>query len=84
MSRVEDTPGERQKVRPSNALAELVSAQLELKVFPGAQFERLWAGYGKLARCDGCNDVIELDEIEYELEFRHGAEALMIKLHREC
>jgi hypothetical protein len=84
MSRVEDTPAEHEGVLPSNALANLVRAQLDLKVFPGAQFERLWAGYGKLARCDGCNDVIETDEIEYELKFRRGTEALMIKLHREC
>jgi len=84
MSRVADTPAEHEGILFSDARAQRVCAQLQLKVLPGAQFERLWASYGALARCDGCNDVIETDEIEYELKFRYGAESLTIKLHREC
>ncbi|HEU4627344.1 MAG TPA: hypothetical protein VFS52_21490 [Steroidobacteraceae bacterium] len=84
MSRVGYIPAEHEGILASDARAQRMRAQLQLKVLPGAQFERLWASYGTLARCDGCNDVIETDEIEYELKFRYGAEGLTIKLHREC
>jgi hypothetical protein len=84
MSRVMNTSAEHEGILASEARAQRLRAQLQLKVLPGAQFERLSAGYGALARCDGCNDVIETDEIEYELEFRCGANGLTIRLHREC
>jgi hypothetical protein len=84
MSRVMATPAEHERILPSDARAQRVRAQLQLKILPGAQFERLSSGYGALARCDGCNDVIETDEIEYELEFWCGTKGLTIKLHREC
>jgi len=84
MSRVMDTPAEHEQILPSDARAQRVRAQLERKVLPGAQFERLSAGYGALARCDGCNDVIETDQIEYALEFRCGCKSLILRLHREC
>lgn len=71
-------------IQPLDARAQRVHAQLQLKVPAGARFERLWTDYGTLARCDGCNDVIETDEIEYELKYWHGAEALTVKLHRDC
>jgi hypothetical protein len=84
MSRGAELPAEHEGILPSDARAQRLRAQLQLKVPPGAQFERLWASYGALARCEGCNEIIETDEIEYELKFRYGARDLTIKLHREC
>jgi hypothetical protein len=84
MARGAHLPAEHEGILPSDAHAQRLRAKLQRKVIPGAQFERLWASYGTLARCDGCDEVIETDEIEYELKFRYGAEGLTIKLHREC
>ena len=57
---------------------------LRLKGLPDARFVKLWAGHGSLARCEGCGQVIGSDEMEFELQFRQGAETATIKLHREC
>jgi hypothetical protein len=84
MPRVADILAEQKETLPSDARAQRLRTQLQLKVLPGAEFERLSARYGALARCEGCNEVIETDEMEYELEFRNGARNLTIKLHREC
>jgi hypothetical protein len=81
MARVANTSAEHEEILTSDAR---VSDRLQLKVPPSAKFERLWASYGAQARCDGCNDVIDTDEIEYDLRFRYEAKALTIKLHREC
>ena len=84
MAPVANTSAEHEEILTSDARAQRVCDRLQLKVPPSAKFERLWAGYGAQARCDGCNDVIDTDEIEYDLKFRCEAKALTIKLHREC
>ena len=84
MAYVADRSAGREEILTSDARAQRVRDQLQLKVPPSAKFERLCASYGAQARCDGCNDVIDTDEIEYDLKFRYDAKVLTIKLHRDC
>jgi hypothetical protein len=84
MSRTEDTSAEHEDILTSDARAQRMCDRLQLKVPPSAKFERLWVSYGAQARCDGCNDVIDTDEIEYDLEFLYETTTLTIKLHPGC
>lgn len=84
MARIEDTSAEHEGILTSDARAQRMCNRLHLKVPPSAKFERLWASYGAQARCDGCNDVIDTDEIEYDLEFLYENTILTIKLHAGC
>lgn len=84
MARIEDTSAEHEGILTSDARAQRMCDRLQLKVPPSAKFERLWASYGAQARCDGCNDVIDTDEIEYDLEFLYETTTLTIKLHQGC
>lgn len=84
MARVADTSAEHEEIPTADTRAQRVRNRLQRKVPPGAKFQRLWASYGAHTRCDGCNYVIDWDEIEYELKFRHEARVLTITLHRDC
>ena len=57
---------------------------LRRRGLPEAQFENIWAGFGTGATCAHCGNLIETDDIEYELRFRQGIDVTGIQLHREC
>ena len=57
---------------------------LSRRGLPDAQFERLWAGRGTHCCCEACGRTIAGDEIEYELEYRQGAQSLTVIMHRDC
>lgn len=68
----------------SNERAHGIRDLLARRGLPEAQFERLWGGRGTLACCEACGRTITGDDVEYELEFRHGAQNLTVVLHRDC
>ena len=84
MARIGDTSAEHEGILTLDARAQRMCDRLQLKVPASAKFERLWASYGAQARCDGCNDVIDTDEIEYDLQFLYETRTLTIKLHQGC
>jgi hypothetical protein len=51
---------------------------------PGGRFIRLWGGMGSKCQCEACGRIIGPTEIEFESEFRRGAESLTLHLHRQC
>ncbi len=51
---------------------------------PQARFTRLWGGMGSNFDCEACGRIIGPNEIEFESEFRSGAESFTLRLHRQC
>jgi hypothetical protein len=67
-----------------NSLAQSIHELLSRRGLPDAQFERLWGGRGTHCCCEACGRTISGDDVEYELEFRQGAQSLTVMLHRDC
>lgn len=65
---------------PQSAAREI----LKLRGLPEGRFVRLWAGPGTQCRCESCGQIIEPDELEYELEFRHASQSMTIRVHLQC
>ena len=57
---------------------------LERRGFPEARFAGLWAGNGTERRCESCGQIIEPDEVEYELDFSEHGAAITLRMHLEC
>ena len=57
---------------------------LSRRGLPDAQFDRLWGGSGTQCCCEACGRTIAGDEVEYELEYRQGAQIVTVVLHRDC
>jgi len=57
---------------------------LRLRGLPEGRFVGLWSGLGTECRCESCGQIIEPDEIEYELEFRHVRQSITIRVHLRC
>jgi hypothetical protein len=57
---------------------------LERRGFGEARFAGLWAGRGTHCRCDSCGQIIEPDEIEYELDFSQDGQPITLRMHLEC
>ncbi len=66
------------------AHVHLIHQNLRSKVPHRAQLAHLWSLWGDESMCDGCGQVIAVDEIEYELQFGLDVEAIRIRLHQEC
>lgn len=66
------------------ARIQLIQKNLRSKVPHGAQLAHLWSLWGDESACDGCGQVIAVDEIEYELQFGNKVDAICIKLHQDC
>lgn len=78
-------PGQATPARPPvNPQAESISELLTRRGLPEARFERLWAVRGTQSCCESCGRVIAADEVEFELEYRHGSHSLTVVLHRDC
>jgi hypothetical protein len=45
---------------------------------------RTWAGHGTGAICNGCGEVIQAREIEYEVEMPSGSAVLALSFHLAC
>jgi hypothetical protein len=52
--------------------------------FPDARFAGLWAGSGTQCHCDSCEQIIETDEIEYDLDYCQDVHAITLRLHSRC
>jgi hypothetical protein len=74
------TPATVNPSSPTQGIRELLAR----RGLPDAQFERLWGGHGTHCCCEACGRTISGDEVEYELEFRQGAQRLTVVLHRDC
>src|SRR5215510_6758026 len=46
-------------------LADLIRGKLDKQQLPHEDPEKVWAGYGKGQRCDGCDAVILPAQVEY-------------------
>ena len=57
---------------------------LERRGFPEARFAGLWAARGSQRRCESCEQIIEPDEIEYELDYSQDGCAVTLRMHSEC
>jgi hypothetical protein len=57
---------------------------LSRRGFPEARFAGLWAGRGTRSRCESCEQIIEADEIEYELDFCQDGNAITLRMHLGC
>jgi hypothetical protein len=68
----------------SDARSQRVHANLQRKIPPGAQFDHISSRYGDQSECDGCQAPIEGDDVEFELAFFRGVEAMTVKLHLDC
>lgn len=51
---------------------------------PAGRFIRLWGGMGSKYQCEACGLNIGPTEVEFESEFKSGAESLTLYLHRQC
>jgi hypothetical protein len=72
------------RVIPINARVRRIHQNLHGKVPHRAQLAHLWALWGDESVCDGCGEMIDVDEIEYELQFGQDLDAVSIRLHRHC
>jgi hypothetical protein len=61
-----------------------VSDVLLRRGLPGGRFIRLWGGMGSKSQCEACGRIIGSSEVEFESEFRRGAESLTLHVHRQC
>jgi hypothetical protein len=68
----------------SDPVGRRASETLQGKVPAGAVFEHIAADYGDRSPCDGCNAPIDDDELEYQLQFRRGAQSITVRLHIDC
>ena len=68
----------------SDARAQRVRANLQRKIPPRAQFDHVSSRYGDRSDCDGRQGPIEGDDVEFELGFFRGVEAVTVKLHLDC
>jgi hypothetical protein len=57
---------------------------LRLKGVPDARLDRLWAGPGTSSPCEGCGEVINAEETEYDLDYRQADRRVVIRMHRQC
>jgi hypothetical protein len=67
-----------------SARVQRIHQNLHRKMPHRAQLAHLWSLWGDESICDGCGHMIEVDEIEYELQFGRDPDAVSIRLHREC
>ena len=57
---------------------------LQRRGFPEARFAGLWAVRSMQCRCDSCGEIIETDEIEYELDYCQDVHAITLRFHPRC
>ena len=74
----------RNACRVTSLRAERIRVNLSDKLPHRAQLAHLWSAWSDESRCDGCGEMILLDEIEHELQFGRNADAINIRLHRDC
>jgi hypothetical protein len=65
------------------SLAARVRYKLDAGLLPRALPEKMWAGYGHDNRCDGCGQVIQSAQVEYQFR-RHPDSHHVLRLHIGC
>ncbi len=63
---------------------ECVCAKEERPAIAYRPPQRAWAGHGTGARCDLCGDVIEPNQIEYEVELQSAPVREVLYMHLDC
>ena len=63
------------------SLSHLIADKVVRRVLPSDKPLKLWGGYGKGGRCDGCETPIVTTEIEQELDLPGD---VVLRFHVTC
>jgi hypothetical protein len=62
----------------------MVSEKRSLGRLPDISTARTWAGNGSGAACVLCENPIEAQQIEYEVEWQNGHDRQLLRFHELC